>query len=89
MEIVNTEIYEENGVKYQKDTYDTGMVITYPWQDPDAPPPPEPEPEPPQMSKTDKVLMAITDTYEQNEEIKQDNLTILAAITDLYESEAK
>lgn len=89
MEIINTEIFEKDGIKYQKDIYDTGATVTYPWVDPDAPPPPEPEPAPPQMSETDKVLMAITDAYEQNEEIKQDSLTILAAITDLYESEAK
>lgn len=89
MKIIETEMFEQDGIKYQRDIYDNGATVTYPWVDPDAPPPPEPEPEPPQMSETDKVLMAITDTYEQNEEIKRDNLTILSAITDLYESEAK
>lgn len=64
MEIVNTEIFEEDGIKYQKDIYDSGTIITYPWVDPDAPPPPEPEPVPQDPSDTEMIMDAIATVYE-------------------------
>lgn len=71
MKIVNTEIVEIDGVKYQIDTYDTGAVVKYPWTDPDAP---QPEPEP-QPTPTPSITM---------EELNQNQLTIMEALTDLY-----
>ena len=64
MQIVNTEIFEKDGIKYQKDIYDTGATITYPWVDPDAPPPPEPEPVPQDPSDTEMIMDAIATVYE-------------------------
>lgn len=73
MNIINTEIIEENGVKYEVDTYDNGMVVKYPWVDPDAP---QPEPEP-QPTPTPSVTM---------EELNANQLTIMEALTDLYQT---
>lgn len=87
MKIIETEIFEENGVKYQRDIYENGATVTYPWVDPDAPiPEPEPEPEQPTTpNKEDQIILGITDLYEQNSQLHEDNVAVINALTDLYE----
>lgn len=58
MKIVNTEVVEIDGVKYEVDTYDTGAIVKYPWTDPDEPQP-EPEPEPEETVSTAEMLEAV------------------------------
>lgn len=63
-QIINTEIFEEDGIKYQRDIYDSGAVITYPWVDPDAPIP-EPEPVPQEPTDTEILMDAVATLYEE------------------------
>ena len=64
MKIIETEIFEENGIKYQRDIYDTGAMVQYPRVDPDVPPqPPEPEP-PPEPTETEMIMDALATIYE-------------------------
>lgn len=88
MKIAKTEVIEENGIKYQKDTYDNGAIITQPWQDPDAPiPEPEPMPEPePTIDENDTILTAISELYEQNLSLQESLDSTMLAIADLYEN---
>lgn len=89
MKITKTEVVEENGVKYQIDTYESGATVKFLWQDPNAPiPEPEPIPDVPQeMTDNEKIMLALTELYEQTEQLKEDNSTLLMALTDLYEAE--